>query len=88
MRKTTIAVIFAAAAALAACDNFSSEPAEETEASVEEPVVAEPMAPPVEEVPAPAAQPAPAPTGENQRLPPDTRSSEESVRPDSETVFY
>lgn len=86
MRKITIAVLMGAAAAMAACDNFS-EPQTEDEAV--ESIPAEDAALP-EPMPEPTPPPAttPPPSGDSTALPPDQRSSEESVRPESETLFY
>lgn len=69
---------------LAACDD--PEPArEESELTVEEAVVASPA----EEVATPATDPAALPSAPPvDTLPSEKRSSEESVQPESETLFY
>lgn len=85
MRKITIAVLMGAAAAMAACDNFS-EPQTEDEAVESMPAEDMPLPEPMPEPVPPTTTPPP--TGENTALPPDQRSSEESVRPESETLFY
>jgi hypothetical protein len=69
-------------AALSACEE--PRPVED-----EPPVVEEPVAPAAEDAAAPAAEPAAAATPpENTALPPEQRTSEESVQPESETLFY
>ena len=85
MRKIMMAALVAAAASLAACDNFS--PPETADEAVET------MPPePVEPAPMPEPEPTPPvaapPPTDNTALPPDQRTSEESVRPESETLFY
>ena len=85
--------IIAAAAAfgltlgLAACDNFQS-PQDETVETASD--VVEPTAPAAEEVAVPAAAPSATdhPPADNTALPPEKRSSEETVKPESETLFY
>jgi len=85
--------IIAAAAAfgltlgLAACDNFQS-PQDETIETASDGV--EPVAPAAEEVAVPAAAPSAAdqPPADNTALPPEKRTSEETVKPESETLFY
>ncbi|GAW40353.1 hypothetical protein SH203_00751 [Brevundimonas sp. SH203] len=74
-----------AALALSACDDRPSRSDEERE-----PVQIEQVPPPVEQPPAPAPEvrdPAPTPPPTD-RLPPEERSSEQSVQPESETLFY
>lgn len=69
---------------LAACEQTYSEPA-----PVEAPVPVE--APAAEDAAAPAVAEAPAavaPTTPTETLPPDHRSSEETVQPESDTLFY
>ena len=85
--------IIAAAAAfgltmgLAACDNFQSP---QDQAAETAPDAVEPMAPAAEDVAAPAADPSAvdAPPVDNTALPPEKRASEETVKPESETLFY
>ena len=85
--------IIAAAAAfgltmgLAACDNFQT-PRDETVETASD--MAEPAATAAEEAAVPAAAPSatdPSPA-DNTALPPEKRSSEETVKPESETLFY
>ncbi|MBX3477848.1 MAG: hypothetical protein KF910_09575 [Brevundimonas sp.] len=71
---------------LGACDNF--QPPRDDQADTA-PDAVEPMADAAEDAAAPAADPsavdpAPAPTP----LPADNRTNEESVKPESETLFY
>jgi hypothetical protein len=81
MRRLIAAAVLAASAVLAGCE----EPA---------PAEVETAQPPVEAAPAPVE---PAPTMEPEKaatptdgstLPPDQRASEETVKPESETLFY
>ena len=85
--------IIAAAAAfgltmgLAACDNFQTQEDETVETASD---VVEPAAPAAEDMAAPAAAPAATdhPPIDNTALPPEQRASEETVKPESETLFY
>lgn len=69
---------------LAACDNFQTpqDPAIETA-----PEMVEPAAPAAEDAGADAAATA-APPVDSTALPPEERTSEQSVQPESETLFY
>lgn len=86
MKKLILALALCSAAALASCDDVR-QPQTET---------APPPAEVVEEAPAatdnaaPAAETAapPAPTVDTSALPTDERRSEETVKPESETLFY
>ena len=81
------ALALVAGLTLAGCDN----PQATTESAVMEieqveeaaPSAAEQAAPVVAETPAPATDAVP-----TEALPPETKSSEESVQPESETLFY
>ena len=82
-RFLTLAAV-GAALAVAACDR--PEPTDEG-LEPSPPVDVAPA--PVEETPAPEATPAPTPPPtDSTALPDDKRSSEETVRPESETLFY
>ena len=85
MKRLVLALAFGAAVgALSACDDRPPEPVEPPP-----PVVEAPPPPPVETPPADnfGAQPAPSyPTDET--LPPEQRESAETVKPESETLFY
>jgi len=78
------AVALGAVTALAACEEPSREPA-----PAPAPVV-EPEPPAAEDAAAPTAAEAPdtPPTAPVEALPPDQRSSEETVQPESDTLFY
>ena len=80
----TALAVLAFAASVAACDDG----ADYDDAPPPPPVVEEPMAPSAEDVAAEAAAEAPAPSPPVDALPPDERSSEETVQPESETLFY
>lgn len=73
-------------AGLGACDNF--QPPRDEQVDMAEDTV-EPMADAAEDAAAPAADPSavdPVPTATP--LPADNRTNEESVKPESETLFY
>lgn len=72
---------------LAACDNFQTPEDETVETATE---TVEPVAPAAEDAAAPAADPSAtdAPPVDTSALPPEKRTSEETVKPDSETLFY
>lgn len=80
-----IASLAAAAFALASCDQ-SSQPS--APVVYEEEIVVEPEAPAAESQAAPAVAEAQTDVVPNEALPPHARTSEESVQPDSETLFY
>lgn len=83
-RLFALAAIVSAVAVTACDDPRPAEPEVMMDAPIEEPV-----APSIEEVEAPVAAPSALDTPpDNSALPTDERSSEESVRPDSETLFY
>lgn len=79
MRRLIVAALLGAAAVLSGCE----EPA---------PSEVETAQPPVEAMPAPAESettpPAEKAPNDNSTLPPDQRASEETVKPESETLFY
>ena len=84
MKRLFALAAIAGAVALTACDDPRPAEPEVMDAPMEEPV-----APAVEEVQPPVAAPPPArPPPGNPTPPAEKRSSEESVRPDSETLFY
>jgi len=81
------ALAVVASLSLAACDN-PQQPSERVVTEVEEieeatPAAAEQAAPAAAEVPAPATDAAPV-----ESVPVEPKSSEESVQPESETLFY
>lgn len=69
---------------LTACDNFQTPQDQGVETA---PEAVEPVAPAAEDVAADAAATA-APPVDSTALPPEKRSSEQSVQPESETLFY
>lgn len=79
MRRLIVAALLGSAAVLSGCE----EPA---------PAEVETAQPPVEAAPAPIEPEAPAPVerapSDSSTLPPDHRASEETVKPESETLFY
>jgi hypothetical protein len=84
MKRLFALVAIAGAVALTACDDPRPAEPEVMDAPLEETV-----APSIEEVQAPVAAPAATDTPpDNGRAPAGKRTSEESVRPDSETLFY
>ena len=83
MKRLFTLVALAGAVALTACDD--PRPAEP---EVLNPPMEEPVAPAAEEVQAPVAAPSATDRPPSDTLPPEKRTSEESVRPDSETLFY
>ncbi|WP_339932323.1 hypothetical protein [uncultured Brevundimonas sp.] len=87
MKRLILAAMFGAAAVLSGCDNPG--PNDEYEAS--EPLPEEaPVAPMTEEIPVPTATPSATdtPPVDYSTIPPEKRSSAETVRPESETLFY
>jgi len=84
MKRFSALAAIAGAVALTACDDPRPAEPEVLDAPMEEPV-----APAIEEVQAPVAAPSATDTPpDNTTSPAEKRSSEESVRPDSETLFY
>ena len=81
MKRLMLAAAFGAFA-LGACSDPAPEPEETLEPSMEAPVAL-----PVEELPPPVTTTAPPPT-DSSTLPPESRTSEETVKPESETLFY
>lgn len=84
MNRLVLAVVLGASALLAACEGPA--PSEDIETA---PAPLEAEAPAAEDAAAPAAETAPqTPPADTTALPPDQRSSEQSVQPESETLFY
>ncbi|MFN3352545.1 MAG: hypothetical protein ACK4Z5_02965 [Brevundimonas sp.] len=80
-------IVLAAAFGLAACEDRPETEAYTSEADVVEALPAEDMA--ADAAGEVEAAPEPAPAAPDQSaLPPDERNSEESVQPESETLFY
>lgn len=84
MKRLFALAAIAGAVALTACDDPRPAEPEVMDTPMEEPV-----APSIEEVEAPVAAPSATDTPpDNSRDPAGKRTSEESVRPESETLFY
>ena len=84
MKRLFVLVAMASAVALTACDDPRPAEPEVMDTPIEEPV-----APSIEEVQEPVAAPSATDTpSDNSRSPTEKRTSEESVQPDSETLFY
>lgn len=81
--KRLMLVLAVGAAALAGCD----EPRREQTETAAPPIEAASPPVPAETVPPPQETTTPEP-GANTALPPDQRASEETVNPESETLFY
>lgn len=80
--KRLILALACGAAALAGCDDPRPEQTETAPPPMEAPAP-----PPVEAPPPVQTTPPPAPV-DSSALPPDQRPSEETVKPESETLFY
>lgn len=85
MKRLILAGVLAAASVLAACEEPA--PREDTMAESVEPPI---LAPAAEDVAVPATAPSAVdvPPADPSALPPEKRSSEETVQPESETLFY
>lgn len=81
MNRLMLAAAFGALA-LGACSDPAPEPEDTLEPTVEQPVA------PVEEVAPPTTTTTTAPPSDSTTLPPESRTSEETVKPESETLFY
>jgi len=85
MKKLMALLALSAAFGMAACDGPQSNEPEIAEAPMDAP-----LAPAADDASAPAAAPSAVdtPPADSTTLPSEKRSSEESVRPESETLFY
>jgi hypothetical protein len=86
LMKRLIAILaLSTALGVAACGNPNGNDAETAEGTMDAPT-----APTAEDAGVPVAAPgaAAAPPADSTTLPPEKQSSEESVRPESETLFY
>ena len=85
MKRLIAILALSTAFGVAACDRPDTEDSETAEAPMDGS-----MAPPAEDVGAPVETPSAvdAPPVDSTTLPPEKRSSEESVQPESETLFY
>ena len=87
VKRLLLAASLGAAAFLASCD----EPRQDQDYEAVEIQTEEPTAPAAEESAAPAVAEAPIPTDAPppvDRLPPEQRTSEQTVQPESDTLFY
>jgi len=85
MKRLIAILALSTSIGVAACDDPNDYDSETAEAPVEASV-----APAAEDVAVPAAAPSAVdtPAPDTTTLPPEKRSSEESVKPESETLFY
>lgn len=86
MKRLIALLALSTALCVAACD----EPSYEDPDVAEAPPMLEPVAPAAEDVAAPVAEPeaTDTPPPDSSTLPSQQRTSEESVQPESETLFY
>lgn len=86
MRRLIALLSLTGALTVAACD----DPGWSNESDFADTPIEAPVAPAAEDVGAPVADPSATdtPPADTTRLPPAKRSSEESVQPESETLFY
>jgi len=86
MKRLAALLALTGAFAVAACD----EPRSSEEDSLADKAAEQPLAPAAEDVgvPAEAVAPTPPPPTDSSAIPPEKRTSEESVKPESETLFY
>lgn len=86
MKRLAALLALTGAFAVAACD----DPRSSEEDSLADKAAEQPLAPAAEDVgvPAEAVAPTPPPPTDSNAIPPEKRTSEESVQPESETLFY
>lgn len=86
MRRLIALLTLTGALSVAACD----DPGGSNDPEFADTTTEAPVAPAAEDVEAPVADPnaVDTPPADTTRLPPEKRSSEESVQPQSETLFY
>jgi cell division septation protein DedD len=86
MKRLTACLVLTSALTAAAC----SDPQESNEPETADVAMEAPVAPAAEDAGVPAAEPSAVdtPPVDSTTLPPEKRSSEESVKPESETLFY
>jgi hypothetical protein len=86
MRKLIALFAMTGALSVAACD----DPGGSNDAEYADTPMEAPVAPAAEDVGEPVAAPSAVdtPPADTSRLPPEKRSSEQSVQPESETLFY
>ena len=86
MKRLAVLLALTGAFAVAACD----DPRPSEGDSLADEAAEQPMAPTAEDagVPADTVAPTPPPPVDSNTIPPEKRTSEESVQPESETLFY
>lgn len=86
MKRLAALLALTCAFAVAACD----DPRASDEDSLADKAAEQPLPPTAEDagVPAEAVAPTPPPPTDSTTIPPEKRTSEESVQPESETLFY
>lgn len=86
MKRLIACLVLTSALTAAACDG----PQESNEPETADVAMDAPVAPAAEDAAAPVAAPSAVdtPPTDSTTLPPEKRSSEESVKPESETLFY
>lgn len=86
MKRLIACLVLTSALTAAACD----DPQDSNEPETADVAMDAPVAPAAEDAGAPVAAPSAvdAPPADSTALPPEKRSSEESVKPESETLFY
>lgn len=86
MKRLIACLVLTSALTAAACD----DPQQSNEPETADVAMEAPVAPAAEDAAVPAAAPSAidTPPADSTTLPPEKRSSEESVKPESETLFY
>lgn len=86
MKRLIACLVLSSALAAAACD----DPRESNEPETADVAMEAPVAPAAEDAGVPVAEPSAVdkPPADSTTVPPEKRSSEESVKPESETLFY
>lgn len=86
MKRLIACLVLSSALTAAACD----DPRESNEPETADVAMEAPVAPAAEDAGVPAAEPGAVdtPPADSTTVPPEKRSSEESVKPESETLFY
>lgn len=84
MKRLAVLLALSSAVALAACN----DPRPSEDESLADKAAEQAPPPVVEEPPAPEPTVTPPPPTDSTALPPELRTSEESVQPESETLFY
>jgi hypothetical protein len=87
MKRLILVAVFGTAAVMSGCDSRGSV---DDYQEAGQPVEEAPVAPMTEEIPVPDPMPAATetPPVDSSTVPPEKRTSAETVRPESETLFY